>query len=152
MFNLIAKQDAQIVQEVKDKKDACLNIKNAMLDLITKQKELQDNILKLVTQSEQKQAEIENIYNQKNDLLSGAKADKNELVALQSQLTAKESEIARILESYKYGSAPSGKLMWPAAGTMTSPFGNEVSSHTGMFENAHRNRYSCTTRNTCKSS
>jgi len=133
MFNLIAKQDAQVVQEVKDKKAACLNIKNAMLDLMAKQKELQDSISKLVTQSEQKKAEIEDTYNQKNDLLSGAKADKNELVALQSQLTAKESEITKILESYKYGTAPTGKLMWPAVGTMTSPFGNRFHPILGVW-------------------
>ena len=60
-----------------------------MLDLITKQKERKDDILKLVAQSEQKNAEIETIYNQKNDLLTGAKADKNALVAMQNQLTAK---------------------------------------------------------------
>lgn len=122
ILNLIASQDAKIVQDVKDKKDANLNIKNAMLDLITKQKVRKDDILKLVTQSEQKQTEIKKIYNQKSDLLSGAKADKNALVAMQNQLTAKESETSRILESYKYGSAPSGKFMWPVIGGISSLF------------------------------
>jgi Membrane proteins related to metalloendopeptidases len=123
MLNSIAKQDAQIVQDVKDKKNADLNVKNVMLDLITKQNKSKDDISKLLTQSEQKQTEIEKIYNQKNDLLSGAKADKNALVAMQNQLTAEESETARILESYKYGSAPSGKFMWPVNGPVVSPFG-----------------------------
>ena len=123
MFNLIAKQDAQIVQDVKDKKDANLTIMNVMLDLKTKQKMRKDDILKLVTQSEQKQADIENLYNQKSNLLSGAKADKNALVAMQNQLTAKESQISSILESYKYGTTPTGKLMWPVIGLLTSYFG-----------------------------
>lgn len=139
MLNLIAKQDAQIIQDVKDKKDANLTIMNAMLDLKTKQKVRKDDISKLVTQSEQKQTEIEKIYNQKSDLLSGAKADKNALVAMQNQLTAKESETSRILESYKYGSAPSGKLMRPVIGSISSPFRMRVDPilhayrmHTGL--------------------
>ena len=123
MLNSIAKQDAQIVQDVKDKKNADLTVKNVMLDLITKQNKSKDDISKLLTQSEQKQTEIEKIYNQKNDLLSGAQADKNALVAMQNQLTAEESETARILESYKYGSAPSDKFMWPVNGPVVSPFG-----------------------------
>ena len=123
MLNSIAKQDAQIVQDVKDKKNADLTVKNVMLDLITKQNKSKDDISKLLTQSEQKQTEIEKIYNQKNELLSGAQADKNALVAMQNQLTAEESETARILESYKYGSAPSDKFMWPVNGPVVSPFG-----------------------------
>lgn len=139
MLSLIAKQDAQIIQDVKDKKDANLTIMNAMLDLKTKQKVRKDDILKLVTQSEQKQTEIEKIYNQKSDLLSGARADKNALVAMQNQLTAKESETSRILESYKYGSAPSGKLVRPVIGSISSPFRMRVDPilhayrmHTGL--------------------
>jgi murein DD-endopeptidase MepM/ murein hydrolase activator NlpD len=126
MLNLIAKQDVKIVQDVKDKKDANLTIMNAMLDLKTKQKMRKDDILELVTQSEQKQTEIEKTYNQKSDLLSGAKADKNALVAMQNQLTSKESETSRILESYKYGSAPSGKLSWPVNGSISSSFSMRV--------------------------
>ena len=145
MFNLIAKQDAQIVQDIKDKKDANLTIMNVMLDLKTKQKMRKDDILELVTQSEQKQTEIEKTYSQKSDLLSGAKADKNALVAMQNQLTAKESETARILESYKYGSAPSGKLSWPVTGSISSTFSMRVDPilhayrmHTGLDIAAQR--------------
>ena len=126
MLGSIAKQDAQIIQDVKDKKNADLTVKNAMLDLITQQKKSKDDISKLLAQSEQKQADIEKIYNQKNDLLSGAQADKNALLAMQNQLTAEESETARILESYKYGSAPGDKFMWPVSGPIGSPFGMRV--------------------------
>jgi peptidoglycan hydrolase CwlO-like protein len=89
LLDLIARQDAEIVKEVKDKKDATLNIKQAMLNLEAKQKQGKDDIAKLISQSKEKEAGIENIYNQKKDLLSGATTDKNALVAMEKQLESK---------------------------------------------------------------
>jgi len=45
---------------------------------------------------------------------------------MEKQLEAKESEVKRILESYRYGSAPGGKLAWPVAGRLTSGFGYRI--------------------------
>jgi murein DD-endopeptidase MepM/ murein hydrolase activator NlpD len=42
---------------------------------------------------------------------------------MDKQLEIQEAEVTRILESYKYGSAPSGKFAWPVAGRVTSGFG-----------------------------
>ncbi|MCL4377111.1 MAG: peptidoglycan DD-metalloendopeptidase family protein [Actinobacteria bacterium] len=145
MLNLIANQDAQIVQDVKDSKDANLTIKNAMLDLEIKQKKSRGDILKLVAESEQKKSDIETIYNQKNDLLSGATADKNSLVAMQDQLDSEANALTRTLQNYNYGSAPSSKFTWPAIGPITRPFGTNydpilrsVRTHTGIDIGAPR--------------
>ncbi|MCL4377376.1 MAG: peptidoglycan DD-metalloendopeptidase family protein [Actinobacteria bacterium] len=123
LMTLIAKEDIKIIREVKDKREAELNIKKGMLDLIEKQKKSKQDIAKLVSQAEQKNAEIEKIYGEKSILLSKAQSDKNALLALQKELEAKESETARILESYKYGSAPTGRLLWPVLGYIASGFG-----------------------------
>ena len=123
MLYLIARQDVEIIHEIKDKKDAELTVKNAKLSLITKQKSHEDDILKLITQSEQKKADIEKLYNQKKDLLSEARADKNALIAMQKQLEAEEDEITKKLEGYKYGIASSFNFIWPVTGPITSGFG-----------------------------
>ncbi|MBU4314388.1 MAG: M23 family metallopeptidase, partial [Actinobacteria bacterium] len=68
--------------------------------------------------------EIEDICNEKNTLLSRTTANKNALIQMEKQLEIKEAEVTRILESYKYGSAPSGKFAWPVAGSIQSGFGN----------------------------
>lgn len=123
LMNLLAAQDAKIIEDIKEKKNATLSIKQSIMELKKKQDEQKSNLEKLVTQAEQKKAEVTNILDQKKDLLSSARADKNALLAMQAQQIAKEQEIQRILESLRYGSAPNGKLMWPVAGRLTSGFG-----------------------------
>jgi murein DD-endopeptidase MepM/ murein hydrolase activator NlpD len=140
LMDLLAKQDASIIVEIKDKKSATLSVKQNILDLKRKQDEQKGNLEKLVTQAEQKNNEISGIVDEKKDLLSSAKADKNALLALAAQQTAKENEIQRVLESLKYGSAPNGRLLWPVAGsTVTSGFGSRlhpilgyIKPHTGV--------------------
>lgn len=123
LMNLLAKQDTEIIVEIKDKKSATLSVKQNIMELRKKQDEQKGMLEKLVTQAEQKKAEIAGILDQKKDLLSDTKADKNALLALQAQQVAKENEIQRILEALRYGSAPNGKLMWPTAGRLISGFG-----------------------------
>jgi murein DD-endopeptidase MepM/ murein hydrolase activator NlpD len=123
LMNLLAAQDAKIIEDIKEKKNATLSIKQSIMELKKKQDEQKSSLEKLVTQAEQKKAEVANILDQKKDLLSSARADKNALLAMQAQQIAKEQEIQRILESLRYGSAPNGKLMWPVAGRLTSGFG-----------------------------
>ena len=124
LMTLIAKEDLKMIQEVKDERQAEINIKKGMLDLVEKQKKSRQDIAKLVSQSEQKNAEIEKIYGEKAVLLSRAQSDKNSLLAMQRELEVKEAETKRILESYKYGSAPSGRLAWPVpSGRIVSGFG-----------------------------
>jgi len=123
LMNLLAAQDAKIIEDIKEKKNATLSIKQSIMELKKKQDEQKGSLEKLVTQAEQKKAEVANILDQKKDLLSSARADKNALLAMQAQQIAKEQEIQRILESLRYGSAPNGKLMWPVAGRLTSGFG-----------------------------
>jgi murein DD-endopeptidase MepM/ murein hydrolase activator NlpD len=139
LMNLLAEQDTKIIVEIKDKKSATLSVKQNIMELKQKQGEQKDNLEKLVTQAEQKKAEVAGILDQKKDLLSDTRADKNALIAMEAQQTAKENEIQRILESLKYGSAPNGKLMWPVAGRLVSGFGNRlhpilgyVRPHTGV--------------------
>ena len=123
LMNILAEQDTEIVQFIKDKRNANLSIKQSILDLREKQKEYKNQVEKLVSLSEEKTAEIEGIYGEKKNLLSQTRADKNTLIQMEKQLEVKESEIKRILESYKYGSAPGGKLLWPASGYISSGFG-----------------------------
>jgi murein DD-endopeptidase MepM/ murein hydrolase activator NlpD len=123
LMTLLASQDAKIIQEIKDKRSANLNIKKGILDLRDKQKEYKNNVDRLVSQAEKKNSEIEGIYDEKNNLLSEATADKNALLSMAKELEIKESEINRILESYKYGNAPGDKFMWPVAGFIKSDFG-----------------------------
>jgi len=124
LMNLLAEQDSKIIDEVKNKKNAMLSVKESIVELKEKQDEQKVNVEKLVTQAEQKKTEVAGILGQKKELLSATKADKNALIAMEAQLTAKETEIARILEALRYGSAPNGKLMWPTAGRLISGFGN----------------------------
>jgi len=123
LMNLLAEQDASIIGDIKDKKSAILSVKQNIMELKKKQDDQRSNLEKLVTQAEQKNAEISGILDEKKDLLSTAKADKNALIAMEAQQTAKENEIKRILESLRYGSAPNGKLLWPVAGRLMSGFG-----------------------------
>lgn len=124
LMNLLADQDTVIIEEIKDKKNATLSVQQSIMELQKKQNEQKSSLEKLITQAEQKKAEISGILEEKKSLLSSAKADKNALIAMEAQLTAKENEIQRILESLKYGSAPTGRLQWPVAGKLTSGFGN----------------------------
>ncbi|MCL5072449.1 MAG: M23 family metallopeptidase [Actinobacteria bacterium] len=126
LMNLIASQDSKILEEIKDKRTANLNIKKAILDLREKQRERKEEISRLVSQAEEKQKEIENIYNEKAGLLSKVRADKNALLAIENDLEKKEAEISRILESYRYGSTPGSKFMWPVAGFLSSGFGMRI--------------------------
>jgi murein DD-endopeptidase MepM/ murein hydrolase activator NlpD len=123
LMNLLASQDAKIINEIKDKRTANLNIKKGILDLREMQKERWEEIAKLVSQAEKKQREIESIYDEKSSLLSKTRANKNALLAMEKDLEIKEAEITRILESYKYGNAPNDKFMWPVAGFIKSGFG-----------------------------
>ena len=50
---------------------------------------------------------------------------------MENQLTAKETEISNILTGYDYGVAPSGKMLWPTNGRLSSGFGYRTSSTTG---------------------
>ena len=139
LMNLLAEQDTEIISEIKDKKSATLSVKQNIMELRNKQDEQKATLEKLVTQAEQKKAEVAGILDQKKDILSDTRADKNALLALEAQQAAKENEIQRILESLRYGSAPNGKLMWPVGGRLVSGFGNRrhpilgyVRAHTGV--------------------
>lgn len=124
LMNLFAEQDTQNILEVKGKKTATIGIKKSIIDLREKQKEHEDKVKQLVVQAEQEKREIEDIYNEKENLLSRTTDNKNALISMEKELGKKEAEVTRILESYKYGSAPSGKFAWPVAGRIQSGFGN----------------------------
>ncbi|MBE3090117.1 MAG: peptidoglycan DD-metalloendopeptidase family protein [Actinobacteria bacterium] len=124
LMNLFAEQDTQNILEVKEKKTATIGIKKSIIDLREEQKEYEDKVKQLVVKAEQKAREIDGIYNEKKNLLSGTTANKNALIQMEKQLKIQEAEVTRILESYKYGSAPSGKFAWPVTGRVQSGFGN----------------------------
>ncbi len=123
MMNLFAQQDTDNVTDIKDKRNATLVIKKSIIDLREQQKEHREKIEKLVVQSESKTAEVENLYGEKKNLLNQTRANKNALISMEKELEIREAEVSRILESYKYGTAPSGKFIWPVAGILRSSFG-----------------------------
>ncbi|OFW55119.1 MAG: hypothetical protein A2163_02640 [Actinobacteria bacterium RBG_13_35_12] len=124
LMNLFAEQDTENIQSIKEKRDATIGIKKSIIDLREDQKEYKVSVEKLVGQAEQKANEIDGIYNEKKNLLSRTTTNKNALIQMEKQLEIQEAEVTRILESYKYGSAPSGKFAWPVAGRLISGFGN----------------------------
>ena len=124
LMNLFAEQDTQNILEIKEKKTATIGIKKSIIDLREKQKEYEDKVKQLVIQAEQKARERDDICNEKKTLLTRTTANKNALIKMEKQLEIQEAEVTRILESYKYGTAPSGKFAWPVAARIISGFGN----------------------------
>ncbi|MEA2015537.1 MAG: peptidoglycan DD-metalloendopeptidase family protein [Actinomycetota bacterium] len=126
LMNLFAEQDTQQVLSIKEKRDATIGIKKSIIDLRDRQEDYRDRVEKFVAQAEEKANEVEGIYDEKKNLLSRTTANKNALIRMEKELEIKEAEVKRILESYKYGTAPSGKFMWPVAGRITSRFGYRI--------------------------
>jgi len=126
LMSLFAQQDTENIQDIKEKRDATLGIKRSILDLRDVQKENKEKIEILLSQSEAKADDIGELYDEKQALLNQTKANKRALQAMEKDLEIQEAEVTRILESYKYGTAPSGKFMWPIAGSIKSGFGYRI--------------------------
>ncbi len=126
LVNLFAKQGNDNVSLVKDKRDAVIHMKKVMIVLKEQQQDHQEEMVSLVTESENKALEIEGLYSQKKDLLYQTRTNKEELIKMESDLAEKEDELIKILESYKYGIPTSGKLLMPAEGILTSNFGYRI--------------------------
>ncbi|MDD3629102.1 MAG: hypothetical protein PHN81_04965, partial [Actinomycetota bacterium] len=109
LMNLFAEQDTENIISIKEKREATIGIKKSIIDLRERQKEYKSEVEKLVAQAEQKTSEVEDLYGEKKNLLSTTTANKNALISMEKELAKKEAEVKRILESYKDGSAPSGK-------------------------------------------
>jgi len=131
LMNLLLRQDLEIIEDIRNRKTRLLVINKNILDLQEKQQKEKQRIEKLIALSEQNKREIEAIYNEKLDLFSQAKANKDALIAMENQLSTKETEITNILQGYNYGTAPTGKLLWPANGKISSGFGPRTSRNTG---------------------
>ncbi|MBE3093960.1 MAG: peptidoglycan DD-metalloendopeptidase family protein [Actinobacteria bacterium] len=132
LMNLLAKQDLEIMQDIKFKRDSTINIKENIAELKSKEKSEKEKLEKLVSDAEQKKKEVEGIYTEKKSLLSQTRANKKALIAMEKQLEAKEAEITKKLEALRYGNAP-GKLTFPTKGILTSGFGNRISPISGTM-------------------
>jgi murein DD-endopeptidase MepM/ murein hydrolase activator NlpD len=132
LMNLLAKQDLEIMKDIKFKRDSTINIKENIAELKSKEKSEKEKLEKLVSDAEQKKKEVEGIYTEKKSLLSQTRANKNALIAMEKQLEAKEAEITKELEALRYGNAP-GKLTFPTKGILTSGFGNRISPISGTM-------------------
>ena len=117
-MNLFAEQGNDNVHQVKDKRNAVMTIKKVMIELREDQKEHEEEISSLVAEAENKTSQIEGLYGQKKNLLNQTRANKEELIRMEAELAEKEDELIKILESYKYGIPPSGKLLMAGKGSL----------------------------------
>lgn len=127
MLTSIVKKDAEIIKEIMERKKLLLESKKNILKLHDEGIEQKNDLEGLIKSQEIKKTEIEAIYKQKKELLTVATANKEALITMENQLEKKEQEISKVLQSYSYGSAPSGKLLWPVLGKISSGFGNRRS-------------------------
>jgi murein DD-endopeptidase MepM/ murein hydrolase activator NlpD len=127
MKRLLAEKDAESISEIKSHRKLLIDSRNEILNLREREKSEKAELEKLINQAEIKKREVENIYDKKKELLSITRANKEALILMENQLAIKEKEITRALQSYSYGSAPTGKLLWPVAGKFSSGFGPRTS-------------------------
>lgn len=132
LMNLLAKQDYEIMQDIKFKRDSTVSIKENIAKLKNDEKSEKEKLENLVSDAEKKKKEVEDIFTEKKSLLTKTRANKNALIAMEKQLEAKEAEITKELEALRYGNAP-GKLTFPTRGILTSGFGNRVSPISGIM-------------------
>jgi len=133
MLASIVKKDAEIIKEIMERKKLLLETKKNILKLQDEQIQQKSDLESLIKNEETKKTEIEVIYKQKKELLTVATANKEALIAMENQLEKTEQEIGITLQSYSSGSAPSGKLLWPVLGKISSGFGNRR-SYSGNFK------------------
>lgn len=131
-MTLLAKQDIQIMSEVKEKRDETAEVKKNIENLKNKQEIQKQKFERLVGKAEEKEYQIEGIYNEKKTLLGKTRANKNVLISMENQLDSKEAEITKKLESLRYGIAP-GILLFPIKGIISSNYGNRLSPITGTM-------------------
>jgi len=127
MMNLVAKQDARAISEIKEDRQLLIDSKKEVIDARDNAKKEKDEFERLLEEAESKTREMEDIYNKKEELLSVTRENKEALILLENQLHIKELEITKALESYDYGSAPTGRLLWPVEGKVSSGFGYRTS-------------------------
>lgn len=123
LMTILASEDAAVVNEINDKKEANITLKKSIIDLREKQTRIKEEIEGVINQAEKKQREVEDLYDEKSNLLSKTRSDKNALLAIIKDFEIKEFEINRVLESYKYGNAPGNKFLLPIVGRKGSGFG-----------------------------
>jgi len=134
MLASILKKDAEIIKEIMERKKVLLETKNNILKLRDDQTKQKTDLDGLIKNEEMKKAELDAIYKQKKELLTSATANKQALITMENQLAKKEQEINNTLQSYSYGSAPSGRLLWPVLGKISSGFGyRRISSGGSKF-------------------
>jgi murein DD-endopeptidase MepM/ murein hydrolase activator NlpD len=127
MMNLVARQDALAISEIKEDRQLLIDTKKQVIDARDAAQREKDEFERLLASAENKTREMEEIYGKKKELLSVTRENKEALILLENQLHLKELEITRALESYNYGSAPTGKLLWPVSGKFSSGFGYRTS-------------------------
>ncbi len=127
MMNLVAKQDAQAISEIKEVRQLLIDAKKKVINARDTAQREKDEFERLLESAESKTREMEVIYSKKKDLLSVTRENKEALILLENQLHIKELEITKALESYNYGIAPTGKLLWPVSGKFSSGFGYRTS-------------------------
>ena len=123
MMDRIAREDIRAIQDIKEDRSRLLEIKENIIDLKEEQEENKKETERLLSQAEAKSKEIEIIYNEKKGLLQKTQQDKVALLAMDRQLSAKENEIKDVLKGMTQGTSPTGKLLWPTNGKLSSGFG-----------------------------
>lgn len=127
IVSAIAQNDIDTINEIKEKKQELIESQKKIIKMHEEETAQKKELERLIEDSQKKKNELEEIYNRKKELLTIATANKEALLTLEKQFDQNQAEITKELQSYSYGSSPTGKLLWPVYGKLSSGFGNRRS-------------------------
>lgn len=133
LMTRLAEQDARIIAEIRELKEEAQSKREKIEDkeqlLLTEKARVEE----VVREAEAKKNEILAKYEEKGALINEARQDVKALEAIEDELEGRSRAIQAALAIYTGGKAPSGRLVWPTSGGVSSGFGPRWGrTHTGV--------------------